>query len=83
MSASPKYSSIEIERRWLVDLAAVGNLADMPYREIEGLYVEGSRFDSEAAAHAYRPPSFVTREITSDPAFTGVAIAGAPGAGLG
>lgn len=38
-----KYSRMEIERRWLVELAAVGDLGAVPYREIEGLYVADSR----------------------------------------
>ena len=157
MSDAPKYSTIEIERRWLVNLASVGELSLIAFREIEDLYVSGSRlrlrkvsdpnggvifkfgkkygkrsgaseavtnlylseaehhqlaslpglvtlkrrynvaggaldiydrprsglaifeveFDDEASAHAYRPPAFVTREITSDPAFSGFAVAGA------
>jgi CYTH domain-containing protein len=155
MSNAPKYSAIEIERRWLVDLTLVGDLSSAPFREIEDLYVSGSRlrlrkmsepnggvifkfgkkygktspaseavtnlylsetehcqltrlpgqrtlkrrytvaggaldiyhlpqsglavfeveFDDEASAQAYRPPPFVTREITSDPAFSGFAMA--------
>jgi CYTH domain-containing protein len=43
MSNTPKYSTIEIERRWLVDLGAVGDLSLVPYREIEDLYVSDSR----------------------------------------
>jgi CYTH domain-containing protein len=39
----PKYAAIEIERRWLVDLSAVGDIATSPYREIEDLYVSDSR----------------------------------------
>ena len=39
----PKYSLLEIERRWLVDLAAVGDLSILPWRDIEDLYVAGSR----------------------------------------
>ena len=39
----PKYALMEIERRWLVDPAAVGDLADVPYRLVEDLYVSGSR----------------------------------------
>ena len=43
MSETPKYSAIEIERRWLVDLAAVGDLSSIAFREIDDLYVSGSR----------------------------------------
>ena len=155
MSDAPKYSAIEIERRWLVDLAAVGDLSSAAFREIEDLYVSGSRLrlrkvsdlngevifkfgkkygkrspaseavtnlylseaehhqlaalpglvtlkrrytvaggaldiyhqprsglaifevevEDEASAQAYRPPHFVTREITSDAEFSGFAVA--------
>jgi CYTH domain-containing protein len=42
MSDAPKYSLLEIERRWLVNLAKV-DLSAAPYREIEDLYIAGSR----------------------------------------
>jgi CYTH domain-containing protein len=42
MTDLPKYSKIEIERRWLVDLSAV-DLEAVPYREIEDLYIADSR----------------------------------------
>jgi len=42
MTNTPKYSRIEIERRWLVDLAAV-DLSAVPFREIDDLYVADSR----------------------------------------
>ena len=32
-------------------------------------------FDDEAAAQRFRPPHFVTREITGDAAFSGFALA--------
>ena len=150
-----KYALVEVERRWLVEPATVGDLAEVPYRLIEDLYVSGSRlrlrkitepggtmlfkfgkkygkrsvlsepitnlyltegeylrlaglvgiaaskrrytiedgsldvyqradsqlmifereFDDEAAAQRYRPPVFVTREITGDPAFSGHSLA--------
>jgi CYTH domain-containing protein len=154
---------MEVERRWLVDPSAVGDLANIPYRLIEDLYVGASRlrlrkitdgsgnavfklgkkygkqsalsepitslylsedeyrqlaglpgcavskrrytiaggsldvyqtpnassmifdhagcmifeleFDDDAAAGRFRPPPFVTREITGDPAFSGFALA--------
>jgi CYTH domain-containing protein len=149
----PKYSALEIERRWLVDLSAVGNLP--AFRRIQDLYVEGSRlrlrkitepdgrfifkfgkkygkrsnasepvtnlylteaeydqlfklpgfitvkrrysiaegaldiyeqprpglaifeieFDDEASAQSYRPPHFVTLEITAESSFSGVSLA--------
>ena len=34
---------LEIERRWLVDLALVGDLSSVPYRIVEDLYVTGTR----------------------------------------
>ena len=43
MDSKPKYSLAEIERRWLVNLTAVGDLSVLPYREIEDRYVAGSR----------------------------------------
>ena len=43
MTSLPKYSALEIERRWLVDLTAAGDLTSMPSRTIEDLYIEGSR----------------------------------------
>ena len=39
----PKYAAIEIERRWLVDLKGAGDLSNVPYREIEDLYLSSSR----------------------------------------
>lgn len=153
--AIPKYAALEIERRWLVDLEAIGDLANVPYRDIEDRYLADSRlrlrriahpdgvivyklgkkygrrpagsepvtniyltrvehewlsvlpgavalkrryrvaggaldihrrpreglaifemeFDGEPAARDYQPPSFVIREITGEPAFTGAALA--------
>jgi hypothetical protein len=40
---APKYSLPEVERRWLVDVALLGPLDGMPYREIEDRYLEGTR----------------------------------------
>lgn len=40
---APKYAREEIERRWLVDLAAVGPLAQFPCREIDDRYLTGTR----------------------------------------
>jgi CYTH domain-containing protein len=39
----PKYSAVEIERRWLVHLPQVGPLATLLRREIEDLYIAGTR----------------------------------------
>jgi hypothetical protein len=38
-TVQPKYAIAEVERRWLVDLAAVGSLEGLPYREVEDLYI--------------------------------------------
>ena len=43
MVDTPKYALLEIERRWLADLAAVEGLASRPFREIDDLYIAGSR----------------------------------------
>ena len=51
MTELPKYSRLEIERRWLVD------------------------FSDELAASQFEPPPFVRREITNEPAFSGVSQA--------
>lgn len=40
---APKYSLPELERRWLVDLSRVGPLEALPYRDIEDVYLEGTR----------------------------------------
>jgi hypothetical protein len=153
MIESPKYSKLEIERRWLVDLSLV-DLSSSPVREIDDLYIADSRlrlrkgsapdgtvfklckkygkhtplsepitnlylteveyqhfadlpgrrtckrryalpcgsldvyvepcsglaifeveFVDESVASAFEPPSFVTNEITNDPAFSGASIA--------
>jgi CYTH domain-containing protein len=39
----PRYAIPEIERRWLVDVAQVGDLADVPFRLFEDLYIHESR----------------------------------------
>jgi CYTH domain-containing protein len=41
--SAPKYSQAEIERRWLVDVASVGSLEGVPYRDIEDLYVHDTQ----------------------------------------
>jgi CYTH domain-containing protein len=41
--AIPKYSALEIERRWLADVAAVGDLSSVPFRDIEDRYIADSR----------------------------------------
>jgi GNAT superfamily N-acetyltransferase len=39
----PKYALLELERRWLVDVAALGDITALPYREIHDLYIAGTR----------------------------------------
>ena len=39
----PRYSIVEVERRWLVDPAAVGDLSRTAFRFYEDLYINGSR----------------------------------------
>ena len=43
MNDLPKYSQVEVERRWLVDLAQLGDLSRYARREIEDLYISNSR----------------------------------------
>jgi len=42
-SVAPKYALPEIERRWLVDPAALPPLDGLPYRLIEDVYLDGGR----------------------------------------
>ena len=43
MTDLPKYSALEIERRWLVDAGAVGDLNNAPFRLFDDIYIEKSR----------------------------------------
>jgi CYTH domain-containing protein len=43
MSGEPKYSLLEIERRWLVDLTKAGNIDQLAYCQIDDLYLRDSR----------------------------------------
>jgi len=43
LAVIPRYANVEIERRWLVDESAVGELAQVPFRSYEDLYIEKSR----------------------------------------
>lgn len=42
MTELPKYSRLEIERRWLADLSAI-DVGTAPFREIDDLYIADSR----------------------------------------
>jgi hypothetical protein len=39
----PKYALLEHERRWRVDLRAVGSVASLPVREIDDVYLRDTR----------------------------------------
>ena len=39
----PRYAIAEIERRWLVNATAIADLALVPFRRYEDLYIDGSR----------------------------------------
>jgi CYTH domain-containing protein len=39
----PRYSILEIERRWLVNPKDIGNLAQSPFKIIKDLYITGTR----------------------------------------
>lgn len=43
METFPKYALTERERRWRADLAAAGSLVALPVREIEDVYLSGTR----------------------------------------
>lgn len=43
IKATPRYALDEIERRWLVNATAVGDLANHPFRLYEDLYISDSR----------------------------------------
>lgn len=43
MDSFPKYALAERERRWRVDLQAVGSLASLPFREIDDVYLRDTR----------------------------------------
>jgi CYTH domain-containing protein len=43
MQVTPKYSIVEIERRWLVDAAKLGDYQGCPRRAIEDCYIAGTR----------------------------------------
>lgn len=42
----------------------------------EGLAIFELEFENEAAAQSYRPPHFITREVTGDEKYSGFALAG-------
>ncbi len=54
----PKYALAEIERRWLVDLDAVGDLRERPNFEIEDLYIEGTRLRLRRMTWTGREPVY-------------------------
>jgi hypothetical protein len=62
----PKYAHLEIERRWLADLGAVGALEGRAYREIHDSYIAGTRLrvrkiSGPAAESAFTGPALASR----------------------
>lgn len=55
--------------------AIAGGSLDVYQRPRPGLMIFELEFDDEAAARRFRPPDFVTQEITGDAAFSGFALA--------
>jgi CYTH domain-containing protein len=47
----PRYSKLELERRWLVDRRRLPDLAGRPYRRIDDLYLDGGRLRLRAISH--------------------------------
>lgn len=43
MKPIPKYALLEHERRWRVDLRAMGPVAPLPFREIDDVYLRDTR----------------------------------------
>jgi CYTH domain-containing protein len=60
------------KRRYLLE----GGAVDVYFERDPVVAIFEVEFESEDEAAAYRPPSFVTREVTSDPEFSGASIAG-------
>jgi CYTH domain-containing protein len=56
-AAAPKYSLLEIERRWLVDLTKV-DVSGAPCRVIEDLYIDGTRLRLRKISDAHGEVSF-------------------------
>lgn len=54
----PKYSIAEIERRWLVEPAALGAFEGKPYFEIEDLYIAGTQMRLRKIERAGSPVMF-------------------------
>jgi hypothetical protein len=54
---------------------ASGSLDLYPRHEPDPLAIFEVEFPNEAAAELYRPPPFVTREVTGDPAYSGYTLA--------
>lgn len=54
----PKYSIAEVERKWLVESAALGSLEGKPYFEIEDLYIAGTLLRIRKMERAGSPAVF-------------------------
>lgn len=59
-AAAPKYALLEIERRWLVEVEAreVAPLEGRPHREIDDLYIAGTRLRLRKVAGEGSEPVF-------------------------
>lgn len=47
----PRYSKLELERRWLVDASRLPDLTGRPFRRIEDLYLDGGRLRLRAITY--------------------------------
>jgi hypothetical protein len=47
----PRYSKLELERRWLADPGRLPDLAGLAFRRIEDLYLDGGRVRLRAITH--------------------------------
>jgi len=74
--AAPKYSILEIERRWLVAPDRVGSLDKLPHRKIDDLYLTGGRLrlrrvETDAGEVAYKlGKKYGKRDGVSEPVAT-------------
>lgn len=58
MTTSPKYSLVEVERRWLVERSEIEPLDGRPYRQIEDHYITGTRLRLRKVTSADSEPVF-------------------------
>lgn len=55
---NPRYARREIERRWIADLGAAGPLAGARRRQVQDLYVTGTRMRLRLVTEAGQPPVY-------------------------